>query len=221
MLLHPVRCETVGDTLRAAAILETDLLTKKNALRWAMLHIKMGKTDDIINRLPKDSMTVNDWLRLASLTDIRKLYAVSVQIYKNALKLDEGNQIVLNNYAYAAMQSPGFNHDEVLKAVKKAYVALSERPEVLQTYAEALNKCGKPAECIKLLKEKTTQVKQSANLLYQLGSAYEKTGDIRGAISSYKMALAFPESTPDWPSEVSRRDLMTRTEELTNKIDKK
>ena len=206
--------ELRGDILGAARILEPDLTSKKSAVRWAMLRIQAGKNDGILERLPKDSMKVADWMRLASMADKSKQYALSAQFYKNVVKLEEGNVVALNNYAYASMQTPGFDRNEVLKAAKKAYLTLSDRPEVIQTYAEALIKCEKAADCIKLLREKTLQTKQSANLLYQLGTAYEKTGDLRGAVSSYRMALAFPESTPDWPSEVSRSDLAGRLEKL-------
>jgi predicted Zn-dependent protease len=98
--------------------------------------------------------------------------------------------------------------------VQKAYLSLSGRPEVLQTYAEALNKCGKPAECIKLLQDKPAQTKQSVNLLYQLGTAYENTGDQRGALSSFRLALQFPETSLDWPAGVSRNDLQAKVEKL-------
>ena len=212
--------ELRGDLLGAASILESDLPSRKIAIRWALLRLKAGKMEGILEKLPKDSMKVSDWLQLASVTDKNKQYAYSTQFYKKAMKLDEGNTAVLNNYAYASMQTPGFNREEVLSAAKKAYMALSDRPEVLETYAEALIKCDKPADCIKLLQDKKMLTKQSANLLYLLGTAYEKTGDLRGAVSSYRIALAFPESTPYWPPDVSRSDLANRIEKLKAAIGK-
>jgi predicted Zn-dependent protease len=210
--------ELGGDTAKAAAVLEEDLSSKGIALRWAGLRLKLGKTEDVIARLPIDSMTVADWLRIVSIAEKRHDYAFCVQCYKLALKLDAENPALLNNYAWASMQIQGFNRDEVLKSVKKAFLSLSGRPEVLQTYTEALNKCGKPAECIKLLQEKQAIVKQSANLLYQLGAAYETTGDLHGAISSYKLALEFPESTPDWPLGVDRKELASKMEQMRKKV---
>ena len=62
------------------------------------------------------------------------------------------------------------------------------------------------------------QTKQSISLLYQLGTAYEKTGDLRGAVSSYRMVLQFPDSTPQWPPGVSRNDLQARVEQLKEKL---
>ena len=211
--------ELRGDTVKAAAILESDLSSKRSFLRWAGLRIKMGKVENVMDKFPKDSMTVADWSRLASIAERSRQYGVAAQCYKQALKLDEGNAALLNNYAWVSMQLADFNHEEVLKAVKKAYSTLSDRSEVLQTYAEALNKCDKPAECITLLQDKPAQSRQSASLLYQLGSAYEKTGDLRGAISSFRMALAFPESTLDWPSGVRRNDLQARVKSLQQKLE--
>jgi predicted Zn-dependent protease len=210
--------ELGGDTVKAAAVLEDGLLSKNLALRWAGLRLILGKTDDVLAKLPIDSITVADWLRLLSIAEKRHNYQFCLQGYKSALKLDAENAALLNNYAWAAMQIPGFDREEVLKTAKKAFMLLSGKPEVLQTYAEALNKCGKPADCIKLLQDKPAIVKQSANLLYQLGSAYEATSDLRGAVSSYKLALSFPESTPDWPSGVDRKELSARMEQLKGKV---
>ncbi len=210
--------ELGGDTVKAAAVLEEDLSSKPVALRWAGLRLKLGKTDDVIARLPVDSLVVADWVRILSIAEKLRNYAFSVQCYKLALKLDPENATLLNNYAWASMQLPGFDRKKVIETAKKAFLLLSGRPEVLQTYAEALNKCDKPAECIKLLQDKPAIVKQSANLLYQLGSAYETTGDLRGAVSSYKMALSFPESTPDWPVGVDRKELAGKLEEMRKKV---
>jgi tetratricopeptide (TPR) repeat protein len=210
--------ELGGDVLGAAGILEADIASKKNSVRWALLRMKAGKYDGILEKLPKDSMKVADWMRLASMADHNKQFALSAQFYKNVVSLDKENAAALNNYAYASMQTSGFDRKEILEAAKKAYLSLSDKPEVLQTYAEALIKCDKPADCIKLLQDKTMLTKQSANLLYQLGTAYEKTGDLRGAVSSYRMALGFPESTPDWPSDVDRGELTKKMEGLKAEI---
>jgi predicted Zn-dependent protease len=206
--------ELGGDNEKAAAVLEQDLSTKSFFMRWAGLRLKMGKADNVIEKLPEDSMKVADWSILAVVAEKSKCYTAAVQFYSRALKQDDGNAALLNNFAYASLQTPGFNREEVLKAVQKAYLSLSGRPEVLQTYAEALNKCGKPAECIKLLQDKPAQTKQSVNLLYQLGTAYESTGDQRGALSSFRLALQFPETAPDWPDGVSHSDLQARVEKL-------
>jgi predicted Zn-dependent protease len=206
--------ELRGDILGAAKILEPQLSSKSNALRWAELRMKAGKFDGIMERLPKDSMNGADWNRIASVADKTRQFAFSAQCYKNIVKLNDGNAAALNNFVYASMQTPGFNQEEILNAAQKAYMGLPNRPEVLQTYAEALIKCGKPTECIKLLKDKPSLVKLSANLLYLIGSAYETTGDFRGAVTSYNLAVSFPESTSDLPPEVSRNDLARRVEKL-------
>jgi len=210
--------ELSGDTEKAASLLEPNLSTKRALLRWAGLRFKMGKTGDVMEKMIEDSMTVADWSRLAAIAEMRKDYTLCAQCYKHALLHEDGNATLLNNYAWASMQTPAFNHDEILRIVKKAYYSLSDRPEVLQTYAEALNKCDKAGECIKLLQDKPMQTKQSISLLYQLGTAYEKTGDLRGAVSSYRMVLQFPDSTPQWPPGVSRNDLQARVEQLKEKL---
>ena len=210
--------ELSGDTAKAASLLEPNLSTKRALLRWAGLRFKMGKTGDVMEKMIEDSMTVADWSRLAAIAEMRKDYTLCAQCYKHALLHEDGNATLLNNYAWASMQTPAFNHDEILRIVKKAYYSLSDRPEVLQTYAEALNKCDKAGECIKLLQDKPMQTKQSISLLYQLGTAYEKTGDLRGAVSSYRMVLQFPDSTPQWPPGVSRNDLQARVEQLKEKL---
>jgi predicted Zn-dependent protease len=204
--------ELDGNPEKAAAVLEADLSTKSVIMRWAGLRLKMGKPDNVVDKVPGDSMTGADWSVLAAMAEKSKCFAAAAQCYSRALKHEEGNAALLNNFAYASLQTPGFNREEVIKAIQKAYVTLSGRPEVLQTYAEALNKCGKPAECIKLLQDKPAQTKQSVNLLYQLGEAYENTGDARGALSSFRLALQFPETAPDWPSGVSHNDLQAKVE---------
>jgi predicted Zn-dependent protease len=206
--------ELGGDNEKAAAVLEQDLSTKSSIMRWAGLRLKMGKPDNVIDKLPEDSLKASDWEVLAAMAEKSKCYAVAVQCYSHALKHDENNAALLNNFAYASLQTPGFNREEVLKAIQKAYLSLSGRVEVLETYVEALNKCGKPAECIKFLQDKPAQTKQSVNLLYQLGTAYESTGDVRGALSSFRLALQFPETSPDWPEGISHNDLQVKVEKL-------
>lgn len=212
--------ELRGDTLKAAALLEPDLTSKSMYLRWADLLLKIGKTEAILEKAPADSMTVADWSQLASAAQTKGQYALSAQCYKYALTHDNSNAILLNNYAWASMQISGFDQEDILKAAKKAYSMLSERIEVVQTYAEALNKCNKPEECIKILKEKPTQTRQNVNLLYQLGTAYEKTGNLRGAVGSFEMMLKLPDSLSDWPVEVSRKDLKTHIDEINQKLEK-
>jgi len=210
--------ELEGDTAKAAALLEPNLSKKRMFMRWAGLRLHLGKTEGVFEKAPEDSMTVADWSRLAVMAQKKGLYVLCAQCYKQALKHDENNAALLNNYAWASMQTRGFNHEDVLKAIKKAYVSLSARPEVLQTYAEALNKCDKSAECIKILQDKPAQTKQTPALLYQLGLAYEKTGDLRGAVSSFRMMLNFPDSTPDWPLGLNRSELQTQVEGIKQKL---
>lgn len=212
--------ELSGDTVKAAALLEPDLSLKSMFLRWADLRLKMGKTEAIFEKAPVDSLTVADWSQLAVTAQNKELYALSAQCYKHALEHDDGNAILLNNYAWACMQIPGFDQEDVLKAVKKAYTLLSNRIEVVQTYAEALNKCNKPEECIEILKSNQAQTKQNAALLYQLGIAYEKIDDLHHAVNSFRMILNFPDSTPDWPAGVSRGSLQSRIDEIKQKVGK-
>jgi predicted Zn-dependent protease len=206
--------ELGGDDVKAAAVLEQNLSTKSAIMRWAALRLKTGKTDNLIEKVPQDSLKATDWAVLAAVADKSKQFPISVQCYSRALKQDPNNAAYLNNFAYASLQTPGFNREEVLKAVQKAYLSLSASPEVLETYAEALNKCGKPAECIKFLQDKPAQTKQNVNLLYQLGTAYESTGDVRGALSSFRLALQFPETSPNWPEGVTHNDLQAKVEKL-------
>jgi predicted Zn-dependent protease len=206
--------ELEGDTAKAAAFLESDLSTKSFFMRWASLRIKMGKVDNVMEKLNRDSMNVADWVKIAAIADKRKYYEFSSECYKNALMHETENAALLNNYAWASMQTSSFNHDEVLKAVKKAYNLMPDNIDVLQTYSEALNKCDKSKECINLLKDKLKQTRQNANILYQLGIAYEKTGDIRGATSSFQLMLQLPDSVIVWPEGISRSGLQGHVGEL-------
>ena len=210
--------ELEGDTTKAASILERDLSNKEIFIRWAVLRLQQGAIEGVMERAPKDSMTISDWSYLARIAQKNGLFTVCALCYKNALKYDENNAALLNNFAWACMQTPGFNRDEVIKAAKKAYMSLSSKPEVLQTYAEALNKCDKAPECIKILQDKPAQTKESPALLYQLTLAYEKTGDLRGAISSLRMMLTFSDSSPDWPSDAKRGDLETKVEKIKQQL---
>jgi predicted Zn-dependent protease len=208
--------EIGGDTATAASILESDLSSKNIVLRWAKLRFEMGKTDKVMEKLVEDSMSVADWSALALIAEKRGSFDLCARCYNHALRHEEENPALLNNYAWASLQTSEFNHEEVLKAIKKADALLPDRAEVLQTYAEALNKCDKAGECIKLLEGKPLLTKISSSLLYQLGIAYEKTGDARGALSSFRLALALSDSTP-LPMGLSRKDLAARAAQLGKK----
>jgi predicted Zn-dependent protease len=212
--------EMSGDTAQAAALLESDLSTKSLLMRWAGLRLESGHAQGVLEKLPLDSITTGDWTALGSTAVRAGQYGAAAVCYKHALSRDGENPSLLNNYAYASLQTPDFNHEEVLDAVRKAFAGLSGRQEVLQTYAEALNKCGKPAECIRLLRDKTSQIRNSTSLLCQLGVSYENTGDLRGALSSFRLAIERHEPSAGWPSGFGRQELQARVERLSAALTK-
>jgi predicted Zn-dependent protease len=213
--------ELEGDIEKASVYLESDLSVKSFFLRWAGLRLKMGKPDNVMEKLNKDSMTVIDWVKIAAIADKLKYYGFSSECYKNALKYESENAALLNNYAWATMHNSSFNHEDVLNAIKKAYKIMPDNTDILQTYSEALNKCGNSEECIKLLNKQLQQVKQNANLLYQLGTAYEKIGDMRGAVSAFQQMLNFSDSSIQWPEGIDRIKFQAYIEKLKKNINKK
>jgi len=209
-----------GKHAEAAAVLESHLQTKNFLMRWASLRLKAGNTQGVMEKLPFDSLGTAEWSILAAIADKNNNNPFAAECYKKALLRDKKNAALLNNYAYACVQTPGFDQKEVLTAIQNAYQVLPTKTEILQTYAEVLNKCEKPAKCIALLRDKPALAKQNVGILYQLGLAYEATGDVRGAVSSYRLMLGFPPNTANWPGGVTLKDLEAKVAALSAKLGK-
>jgi len=110
--------------------------------------------------------------------------------------------VMLNNFAWATIQSENADSKAALGAAKKAYALQPNSVDILDTYATVLLKTGAYKECINLLKDNGA-LKKEPRMLVSLGQAYEKTGDKNRAVRAYKDALAFAEGTFRLPLQIN------------------
>jgi predicted Zn-dependent protease len=112
--------------------------------------------------------------------------------------------IVLNNMAWSLLQTQGAEKELVLSAIKKAYGIDPGNRAILDTYAEALLQYGRYAECITLLENNETAMK-NGDLLVRLADAFEKSGKINKAVRTLQEAEKLFNTDPAKKDAVHRR----------------
>jgi tetratricopeptide (TPR) repeat protein len=134
--------ELRGDGAWAASLIEPHLTNRIAALQWARLKFESGDAPAAVAHLRASGLSAAQWGGLAVLAESRGLTNVTPACYQEALKEDPGNPILLNNWAWSAVQLPGFNTEKVVSACREAYAALPRNPAVMDTYADALLRAG-------------------------------------------------------------------------------
>jgi predicted Zn-dependent protease len=117
-----------------------------------------------------------------------------------------GLAMLFNNLAWTSLQSGIYNEKTLIDAAKKAYDLQPENLSIIDTYATILLKFLKYKECITLLKDKPSVIKEP-RLASHLGQAFEKSGDINRAVRAYQDAIAIPDSSMQLPLLVSKDKL--------------
>ncbi len=114
------------------------------------------------------------------------IFGKIVQEYGHELEKDpKKNALLLNNYAWALLNSKSPDKKMALHTAKKAYTLSSGDIHILDTYASVLIENNKFKNCINLLKE-NRESSGEPKLLYHLATAYDKTGDSNRALRAYQ-----------------------------------
>lgn len=132
---------------------------------------------------------------------------------KNPKKDTVALAMLLNNFAWSAIESGSKDDKTIIEAAKKANALQPQNISIIDTYAMVLLKTGSYKECINLLQDKNSVIKEPRMLVY-LGQAYEKRGDKNKAVRNYLQALAIPDSVGKMPLQINRVKLTEHVKAL-------
>ena len=126
--------------------------------------------------------------------------------YLAALQYDAGDPTTLNNLAY--MYTNDMNQaDKALPFASKAAALVSDNPDVLDTYAWSLAKCGSygqaERELLRVIQISETPA-TTALARYHLGWVYEQTGQLEEAARHYRLG---DEALRDQPGDPLHKDI--------------
>lgn len=121
--------------------------------------------------------------------------------------------ILLNNFAWSAIESGSKDDKTIIEAAKKANALQPQNINITDTYATVLLKTDGYKECIDLLKDNIS-LKKEPRILIHLGQAYEKRGDKNRAVRNYLQALAIADSVGQLPLQINRVKLAEHVKTL-------
>jgi tetratricopeptide (TPR) repeat protein len=202
-----------GDVAKSIALLETHLADRKVAMQWGSVQFKNKKEPVSWLPLLKQQFTRNEWAELAATADKEEFWAAARFCYEQALKLDPNDAVLLNNWAWAAMNTKEFDKEKVLDACRRAYAAFPRSLPVLDTFAEALLRVGRFEECINLLNANLAVTRRTPQLLWVLAKAYESNNDFENALRTYRQVIDLQSRIKDWEVRVGKD---TVTEQIRN-----
>ena len=116
-----------------------------------------------------------------------------IKEYESMLKEQPKNTLILNNLAYTLAESE-MDVGKALEYAERAYNAMSNNPEVLDTYGYVLLKSGKAEQANEILQRALQQFEQNKisapiEVYEHVGWAKEKLGQAKEALESYKRAM--------------------------------
>ena len=168
-LFNGVSLYQLGDYSKAAASLEKGIKLEKVQLNpdlKGQFHAYLG---DIYHSLDDDEK--------------------SFQHYEEALKINENNVIVLNNYSYY-LSLERLELDKAEKMSAKTIELEPGNPTYLDTYAWVLFQKQRYTEARFIIERAIENLKEPNGIYYEhYGDILFKTGDIDGALNAWKKAL--------------------------------
>jgi Flp pilus assembly protein TadD len=125
---------------------------------------------------------------LAELYDLSGHPSEALSAYREAMKLDPNNAVVLNNLAYLMSQN-GQNLDEALTLAQHAKQQLPNFYEVSDTIGWIYIKKNLADSAIEIFKDLTTKVNDNPTFHYHYGMALYQKGDKANALKELRAAL--------------------------------
>lgn len=113
--------------------------------------------------------------------------------YRDAMKIDPNNAVVLNNLAYLMTQTGG-NLDEALTLAQRAKQQLPNMTEVSDTIGWIYIKKNLSDSAIEIFRDLTAKVKDNSTFHYHYGMALAQKGDKPHAVQELKSALQYKHS---------------------------
>lgn len=207
--------EQRGATNEALRLLETSTQDRENALRWAKLKLRVGDFKNLLPTLQNQKLEAEDWSSLASLAEQAGSRETASVFYAEAMKLDSENPDLINNWAWNAMQQPGYNLGVLLPALKSAHEKKTSDLNILDTYVEALLVGKRFRESIGLLEQNGYALRNSPQLAFLLARSYEGLGDTKNAATYYRQAKEASARQGSWTIRTTKDDLDRRITAMT------
>jgi len=207
-----------GRTDAAISLLKDQLQDREAAFQWAVLLLRQGKEQAVWENLRQHALSLNQWTALANLAEKSELYPLAGRFYEQALKLNPSNAMVLNNWAWTAIQTPGFDTNAVVAASRRALNAMPGSVAILDTYSEALLRSGQWKTCVEVLDAHASIVNTNTLLLCVLGQAHDALRDRRQAIAAFEKCLAEGGSRTNWAPRLSRLQIEDRIRQLKQEV---
>ncbi len=126
--------------------------------------------------------------QIAQYLDIVGKHSDALAAYRDAMKIDPNNPIVLNNLAYL-MTSTGGNLDEALTLAQRAKQQLPNYTEVSDTIGCIYIKKKLSDSAIEIFKDLTTKVGENPTFHYHYGLALSQKGDKASALREFNKAI--------------------------------
>lgn len=152
---------------------------------------------------PKDQDAI---AQLALVYDTMRRFEDSDALYEEALKLDEGNHLVLNNYAYS-LADRGLQLERALAMSRKAVEAQPDNPSYLDTFGWIYYRLGDYAEAERYVKQAIGKGEVNAVVYEHLGDIYFRMNQKDLAIEHWGMALKLDEGNAALRDKISRGSL--------------
>ncbi len=168
---------------------------------------RLNRNEDAIRVLerahsldPKDLNTIS---QLALIYDGMKKYEESDSLYEDALRLDQNNHLVLNNYGYS-LSERSLQLQRALEMAKRAVAQQPENQSYLDTYGWVYFKLSNYAEAEKWIKKAIEKGNASAVLYEHLGDVYSHMNDQERAVEQWNIALKLDASNAALKEKISR-----------------
>ena len=196
-----------GEREQSSAVLVPYLTNSMVAIQWGRLQFNSDAATAAraVQRLRGLKLNAGQWAGLGLTAEQKKLTNVVVECYEEALRLAPDDPLLLNNWAWNAVQLPRFDEQKVIAAAGKAHEAMRRNASVLDTYAEVLVRCGRFDASVNLLEANAVLVNQTPQLLWTLGSAYQATSQKDKALSDLHPASGVAQNKPAFRDAGERR----------------
>ncbi len=186
------------DFKKAEEYFKTSIVENKNFLpsykKLADVYIIQNKIDMAIDEY-KHMISLNhkdafSYAMLGVLYDKKEKRDIANRYYKNALKIDNRFVLAANNLAWNYIQEDK-NLDKALNLAQLAYEIVPDNPAISDTLGMAYLKKGFYLMAIPLFEEalKTAVGKDKEVILYHIGLAYFKKGNLEKAKMYFKKAI--------------------------------
>jgi tetratricopeptide (TPR) repeat protein len=126
--------------------------------------------------------------QLAELLDLAGKRQDALKAYRDAMRVDPNNAIVLNNLAYLMTETNG-NLDEALSLAQRAKQQLPNFSEVSDTIGWIYIKKNLSDSAIEIFRDLNTKVKDNPTFHFHYGMALAQKGDKANALKELKIAL--------------------------------